>query len=146
MRIIDNIELQWSDRQDALRREGLKKREQQSMKLETSKMKTLQRLRAGGGPFISSEEVKSFMNTSTDTSAEKQKRLCDEVKFQRDSSRSLPRSHNFFRVIKVDQLTRSRQQLTASELADNLMKYLNMSSAKPSATFEKFTEALSNIT
>ena len=145
VRIIDNIELQWSDRQDVLRREGLKKREQQSMRLETSKMKTLQRLRARGGPFISSEEVMSFMTTSTDTSVDKQTRLSDEVKFQRDSSKSLPRTHNFFRMIKVDKLTKSRNRLTTSELADNLMKYLNMSSAKPSATFEKFTEALSAI-
>ena len=145
VRIIDNIELQWSDKQDVLRREGLKKKEQQSMKLETSKLKTLERLRASWGPFVSMEEVKSYMTTAEAEAAEKQKRLRDEVTFQRDSSRSLPRTHHFFRVMRVCPITKSRQQLTANALADNLMKYLDLSSAKPSATFEKFSEALSNI-
>jgi len=128
VRIIDALELQWSEKQENLRAEGLKKKEQQSLRLEEARMKTLSILRAAGGPFVTSAEVLEYTADETAIQLEKQKRLANEVKYHRDTSRSLPRSHPLFRMMAVCPQTKKRSKMSVHELEANLVKYLNLAS------------------
>ena len=129
VQIIDTLELEWSEKQERLRAEGLKKKEQQSLRLEESRIKTLSLLREAGGPFVTASEVLDYTADLDDTNElEKQKRLANEIKYLRDTSRSLPRSHPLFRMMTVCPQSKKRTKLNAQGFASNLVKYLSLAS------------------
>ena len=98
------------------------------MRLEEARIKTLSILRAAGGPFVTSAEVLEYTADGTANQLEKQKRLANEVKYHRETSRSLPHSHPLFRMMAVCSQKKKRSKMSVHELEGNLVKYLNLAS------------------
>ena len=71
-----------------------------------------------------------------------QKRFCDEITFQRDSSKSLPWSSHLFKIMTTDKTTKKRRLLSAAGLADNLERLLNISGRKQTVTFEDIQQSV----
>ena len=56
-----------------------------------------------------------------------QKHFCNEITFQRDSSKPLLCSSLLFKIMTTDKTTKKRRLLSAAGLADNLEHQLNIS-------------------
>ena len=141
--MIESIEFEWKEKQEELRLLGLEKKEQQALHIERRKMEVLAKLRDAGGPFVSCEEVRNYMDHAKNED-EAQKRLRDEITFQRDSSKSLPRSSHLFKIMTTDKTTKKRRVLSAAGFADNLERLLNISGGKQTVTVQDFRAAMSN--
>ena len=73
------------------------------------------------------------------TEANKQKRLYLEVRYARDTSLSLPKTSDIFRLMK------DHAKLPTTTLARNLKTYLPNVSSKSEATLEEFDQALDEL-
>ena len=69
-------------------------------------------------------------------------RFCDEITFQRDSSKSLPWSSHLFKIMTTDKTTKKMRLLSAAGLADNLECLLNISGGKQTVTVEDFQQPM----
>ena len=113
------IRKDWNARQENLQILGLTKKKSESLKLEKNKITILAKLKEDGGPFTSAEEVDTYMDNLNDKRAG-QSRMRDELTFARDSSRSIPRTSPFFRIMIKDIGTGKRRLKTATEFAEAL--------------------------
>ena len=74
-----------------------------------------------------------------------QKRFCDEITFQRNSSKSLLCSSHLFKIMTTDKTTKKRRLLSAAGFADNLERLLNISGGKQTVTLEDFRAACRTV-
>ena len=74
-----------------------------------------------------------------------QKRFCDEITFQRNSSKSLLCSSHLFKIMTTDKTTKKRRLLSAAGFVDNLERLLNISGGKQTVTLEDFRAACRTV-
>ena len=139
--LVRKIKQEGNDRQTKLKAAGLTKKETDKLKKETTKMKILDNLKKEGGPFSSADEVDEYMGTNLSDSV-KQKRMKKEVKYARDSTRSIPAAGKLFRIMKTDPNTKKGRDLTAKEFSENLKVVLGKQNSRSEVTFDDFLVAL----
>ena len=100
--------------------EGYNKKEIENYREEATRYKCLGFLKSQSipGPFPTPEDVRNYLERSTDNPAKKNMRLYQEVTFARKSSKALKPTAAAFR------LKRDGRNLDISEYSDNLISYL----------------------
>ena len=88
----------WKSKQSELQIAGLSKKEALAITTDKRKNRALLKLRAFGGPFVHCEEVDEFISDQTIPEKVKQDRLYTEVQYARDTTLSLPKDSNLFRL------------------------------------------------
>lgn len=141
VKVIENLEAEWNQKQQSLREVGLSKKEAQKLNVDQRKLIILEKLKLAGGPFTSAEQIDSYLEIEKDQKVA-QKRLREEVTYARDTSTSLPRVHQLFKMMSVDKTTRKRKLLSATDFATNLKTLLGNSSTQCTITMEDFRNAL----
>lgn len=107
--------------------------------LERRRFKDLAALQSFGGPFVSSADVDRYVADPEISAKEKQDRLYKEVRFARDSSMSIPRNYDIFKLRK------KYRPLPYEEYACNLKIYLDNVSTNASVTMDDFSRALAAL-
>ena len=82
----------------------------------------LEDLKEAGGPFTSSEKVKDFMKEPLREDLKK-KRLKKELQFARESSVTLPKTDQIFKI-QVTLPSKKRYDKNSRELSESLKTYL----------------------
>ena len=103
--------------------------------MERKRNKDLETLKACGGPFTAPSDVDLYMDLHY-PSEEADQRLRLEVRYARDSSLTLPRSSEIFRLKK------NYQFLPTDALARNIKVYLSKVRGITDATWDEFDQAL----
>ena len=116
VKVLEQINNEWSTKQESLRIAGLSKKEALKLHVDQRKFAILSRLKQDGGPFSNAEEVKTFMKDHKEDKAQAQKRMRDEITYARDTSTSLPRQHHLFK----DHVTKKRRVKNVDEFAESL--------------------------
>jgi hypothetical protein len=137
----------WIIKQKSIEVENLAKKEGDALKKEAKKLATLNILKRHGGPFSSLEEVESFLNHYKLGEKDVDTRLKLEVTYARDSSVSLPRSSDVFRIFKTTGrgIKSTRRLLTGEEFANNLKQYFGKTSQRSTVTLLDFKTALMTV-
>ena len=142
VKIIEEIHSEWSEKQESLREADLTKEQAKKHHVDQRKLNILDRLKQVGGPFTNAEEVYAYLCLKNADPKTKQKRLRDEITYTRDTSSSLPRSHELFKVMQVDPRTKRRRLKTAEEFAMNMKTLLGKSCNCSTVSIDDFTRAL----
>ena len=93
-----------------------------------------------GGPFTTAEHVDAYLETTKDDYKSKTSRMRDEVTYARDTSSSLPRNSNLFRIMGKE--AGKRKLLTPEQFAKNLKILLGKKSHRNTITIANFRQAL----
>ena len=128
----------WENKQEQLKKDGLKTKEIQNIGVDTRKNKDLAYLKEHGGPFTSPEEVDLLVQSNVDEKT-KEKRLYTEVRYARDTSLSLPKSSALFR------LKEKYKNLPTFTYQQNLKTYLSKIHCNIDVTWTDFDEALGKL-
>ena len=119
---------------DCLKKEWMKKRYHRAQR--NADLATLTEV---GGPFTKPEQVNMFMESSELEEVAKNKRLYIEIRHAKNSSLSLPKSSDIFR------LKRKGKNLPSKEYAENLSTYLSKITCTVNMELRDFQEALNNL-
>ena len=128
----------WQQKQQELQKSGLQEKEIANLSVDKRKTKDLAMLKEMGGPLTSVADLEKLMRTRQAEST-KQKRLYLEVRYARDTSLSLPKTSDIFRLLK------DHAKLPSVTYAKNLKVYLSNVSSKSEATLEDFVRALDEL-
>ena len=139
---IKRVKKEWNDRQAKMREAGLSKKETEQLKKENTKMKILEELKKEGGPFTNADEIDQYMAREDISETAKQKRMKNEVKYARDSTRSIPAAGILFRIMKKDNVTQKQITMSADEFAENLKIVLGKKESRGEVSMEDFLLAL----
>ena len=96
MKTVNLLIQQWKQKQSELELAGLDKKEAIAITTEKRKYRDLAKLKSMGGPFVSSEEVDSFMDNKDIPDRVKEDRLYIEVRYSRNTSLTLPKASDLF--------------------------------------------------
>ena len=135
-KIINELVAEWSEAQAKLEESGLSKMEASRISVDKRKLSDLEKLVAKGGPFTKAKQVDDFLKRKRLSDKEKQERLYTEVRYARDTTLSLPKSSDLFR------LREKYQPLPTQKLAKNLKVYLEKVSSNASVTWDDFDAAV----
>ena len=98
----------------------------------------------GGGPFTSADEVDEYLEVECDE-IKARNRLRDEVRFARDSTRSLPRKTcPYFKMMVKDATSGRRRMKTTEEFVISLKCLLGKADVQRVITIDDFKNALDN--
>ena len=136
--ILPSIVQSWEARQEELSREGLQEKEIQNIATERRRNSDLAKLKALGGPFTTSAEVKEYVASSL-TEKEKVTRLYLEVRYARDCSISFPKNSDIFRLKK------QFKNLDSQIYCENFVIFLDKVSFRNSVVMADFDRALSEL-
>ena len=92
-----------------------------------------------GGPFTSAAAVDEYVADTNNEHHKKVERLYLEVRYARDTSLSLPKSSDLFRLMK------DHKKLPINTYAGNLKLYLKNITSNAEVTMEDFNEAMDII-
>ena len=129
----------WKADQENVDDEKLSKKEKDNLNVDVRRNKDLAVLKKVGGPFTSSDEVRKFVDDTDIEESEKINRLKTEVRYNRDTSLSLPRSSDIFRM------KRDNKPLPCEEYATNLSIYLEKIQCNTSVTMQDFVDVLEKM-
>ena len=129
----------WKERQLEMEKAGMGKKEIESLVSEKRKVKDLDKLKSYGGPFTKPEEVDEYVARKDKSEKEKQDRLYTEVRYARDTSLSLPKKSELFR------LKEKYKSLPIAKFSGNLKVYLGKVSTNASASWEDFDRAVKTL-
>lgn len=129
----------WKEKQLEMEKEGMGKKEIESLASEKRKVKDLDKLKSFSGPFTKPDEVDDYVSRMDITVKEKQDRLYTEVRYARDTTLSLPKKSELFR------LKEKYKPLSVEKFAINLKVYLGKVSTNASATWEDFDRAVASL-
>ena len=101
---------------------GADEKQVQAQLKERKRLDILEDLKEAGGPFTSSEEVKDFMKEPLREDLKK-KRLKKELQFARESSVTLPKTDQIFKI-QVTLPSKKRCDKKSRELSESLKTYL----------------------
>ena len=104
-----------------------------------SEKRKVDNLKSYGGPFTKPEEVDENVARKDKSEKEKQDRLYTEVRYARDTSLSLPKKSELFR------LKEKYKSLTIAKFSGNLKVYLGKVSTNASASWEDFDRAVKTL-
>ena len=141
-RKIDEIELEWTERQRALRAVGLNNKEAQLLLKEQKKLADLRLLRNAGGPFTTADEIDAYLASNDDLTAKAQ-RMRREVTYARDTSVSFPRNHQVFRIMNTS--VTPRRLLTPQEFGVNLKLYLGKQEDRTVVSLDEYRRAVASL-
>ena len=116
----------WKDMQLEMEKKGMSKKEIESLASEKRKTADLDKLKIWAGPFTKPEEVDMFLERPGLTEKQKQDRLYTEVRYARDTTLSLPKKSDLFR------LKEKYKALSVEKFAANLKVYLGKISTNAS--------------
>ena len=128
------------------------------MQKEEKRLGILEELKESGGPFTCSEQVGTFMSErkqleESSTVGKKAKdairketagRMKKEMKVARDSSKTLPKSDDIFRI-QVTGLNKKRRDKTAEEFSVALKAYYGKKIGRVALSLDTFKKVLNNI-
>ena len=137
-KVLPSIVDAWKEKQDRLSEEGLSSKEAQNRTVDQRRNADLVKLKQLGGPFSSSEEVRSFVSSPIDED-KKVARLYLEVRYARDSCVSFPKNSAIFRLKK------DYKNLDSKTYSGNLMVFLDKVSFRNSIEMGDFTAALDQL-
>jgi hypothetical protein len=136
---VNKLVVEWKQKQSELQEAGLTKKESTSLATEKRKMGDLEKLKSYGGPMTKPEEVDKFVDDDEISDAEKSARLYIEVRYARDTTLSLPRTSELFR------LKEKYRKLSIETYRTNLRVYLGKVSSASSTTWEDYDNAVSKL-
>ena len=136
MKTVNLLIQQWKQKQSELELAGLDKKEAIAITTEKRKYRDLAKLKSMGGPFVSSEEVDSFMDNKDIPDRVKEDRLYIEVRYSRDTSLTLPKASDLF------DLKHKYRNLPITTYASNLKVYLSKVSSTAATTWDDFDDAV----
>ena len=139
---IDEIKMEWSERQKVLSAAGLNNKEAELLLKEQKKLNDLQLLRDAGGPYVSADEVDTYL-AGNDEPTIKSQRMRREVSYARDTSVSFPRSHAVFRIMNTS--VKPRRLLTPHEFGENLKIYLGKKEGRNFVTMDDYRQAVADL-
>jgi hypothetical protein len=128
----------WEERQSELTKVSLEAKELTNLNVDKRRISDLQKLKGFGGPFTEEKEVSQFCNSALPDS-EKVDRLYLEVRYARDTSLSVPKSSEIFRLKK------GYKKLDYETLGKNLGVFLSKLVCNKSVTLKDFDDALSKL-
>ena len=102
-------------------------------------MKYLDRLKVMCGPFTSAAEIEKYMSATDMDEGTKVERLYMEVRYARDTSLSLPKMIDLFRLMK------DYRKLPVETDVVNLKIYLNNITSNAAVTLDDFNLAMDVI-
>lgn len=126
----------WEEKQAELKRKGMDAKEISNISVDKQRNADLNKLTEVGGPITTPEQVTQFMDRSDVDEKTKNTRLYLEVRFAKNSSLSLPKSSDIFR------LKRKGKNLPSKEYSDNLSTYLSKITCTVNMEMKDFREAL----
>ena len=129
----------WEIKQADLKKKGMDEKEISNISVDKQRNADLATLTEVGGPFTKPEQVNMFMESSELEEVAKNKRLYIEIRHAKNSSLSLPKSSDIFR------LKRKGKNLPSKEYAENLSTYLSKITCTVNMELRDFQEALNNI-
>ena len=128
----------WEKQGGGLNKNEFPAKETQNRAVDQRRNADLEKLKAMGGPFSSSAEVKLFA-TSDLPEKEKVARLYLEVRLARDSCVSFPKNSDIFR------LKRNYKNLDSVSYCDNFVVFFDKITFRNSVTMEDFDSALNAL-
>ena len=137
-KVLPSIVDAWEKRQEGLSKDELSAKETQNRAVDQRRNADLEKLKAMGGPFSSSAEVKLFA-TSDLPEREKVARLYLEVRLARDSCVSFPKNYDIFR------LKRNYKNLDSVSYCDNFVVFFDKITFRNNVTMEDFDSALNAL-
>ena len=137
-KVLPSIVDAWEKRQEGLKKDELSAKETQNRAIDQRRNADLEKLKALGGPFSSSAEVRLFA-TSDLSEDQKVARLYLEVRLARDSCVSFPKNSDIFR------LKRNYRNLDSASYCNNLVVFFDKITFRNSVTMEDFDSALNAL-
>ena len=122
-----------------LLKQGLLCKEAQSLVSHQRRVRDLYFLQNFEGPFSRAEDVNRFMCNNDVTDETKSKVMYHQVRFARNTSLSLSKCSEVFRLMK------KHHRLQTVLYANNLKTYLSKVQSKSTATWEDFDKAVNEL-
>ena len=129
----------WNKQQNDVLKGKMSAKEIENLKIDQRRNNDLIVLKAVGGPFTKSADVKAYMQDGNITDSEKNKRLYTEIRYNRDTTVSMPKCSDIFK------LKFNYKNLTSDKYASNLCIYLDKIKCTASATLGDFQKALEDL-
>ena len=129
----------WKEKQLEMEKQGMDKKEIESLASEKRKVKDLDKLKKWSGPFTRPDEVDVFVARTDIPDKDKQDRLYTEVRYARDTTLSLPKKSELFR------LKEKYKPLPVGKFATNLKVYLGKVCTNASVSWEDFDRAVAAL-
>ena len=139
VKTINKLVKDWKEKQEELKYTGLNNKEIQSISTDKRRITDLDWLKERGGPFTKLEQVDDYVRRADVTDKEKQKRLYKEVRYARDTSLSLPKSSEMFR------LKEKYKPLATDKFATNLKVLFSKVNCNASASWDDFDKAVESL-
>jgi len=133
---VPEIMTEWNKKQGELIKQGLQKKEIANVFVDKRRIRDLEQLKVLGGPFTASEHVDLYIQKGNINEHTKIDRLYLEVRYARDTSLSVPKTSDIFR------LKQDYSNLPLHVYASNMKIYLSNVTPKTSVTLKDFNEAL----
>lgn len=133
---IPEIMLAWNSKQDELRKKGLQDKEISNVAVDRRRNKDLETLKSMGGPFTSSTQVDQYLQNPDLEELVKVGRMFLEVRYARDTSLSLPKTSDIFRLMK------EHKRLPSTIYGINIKVYLDNIVSKADVTLADFDQAI----
>ena len=135
------VTLKWNDSMKEKFAKGLDEKRIVAHQQERKRLDMLEELKLVGGPFTNADEVQAFLDDDSVKNDTRKKRLKLEIQFARDSSTTLPKSDQIFRIMVVLP-NKKRRDKNAAEYAESLIAYLGRRSDKKAIEYELFSTSL----
>lgn len=133
---IPEIMQAWTVKQEELRKKGLEDKEIANLAVDKRRNQDLDKLKAMGGPFTSAAEVDQYTSSTDVDESDKVQRLYMEIRYARDTSLSLPKTSDLFRLMK------DHRKLPLATYAVNLKLYLDNITCNTAVTLDDFINAM----
>ena len=133
---IPQILAKWKEEQKALQKKGMDAKDLANLAVDIQRNTDLKELVKVGGPFLVAEDVSRYVDDPNISDAQKNARLYTEVRYARNTSLSLPKSSDVFRLKK------KYKNLSTQEYSSNLKTYLNKVTCKVNMDYNDFQSAL----
>ena len=133
------IMLAWNRKQLELKKQGLQDKEIANVAVDRRRNKDLDALKVLGGPFTSAAAADEYISSTDIDEDTKVGHLYLEVRYARDTSLSLPKSSDLFRLMK------NHRKLPINTYAVNLKMYLSNITSCAHVTLNDFSEAMDSI-
>ena len=140
VKIMDDMKPEWKVKEKDLQEIGLSQKESNLLHIENRKLAILDRIKAQGGPFSSTEEIENCLLTTDDNLKTKTNRMRDEVTCARDTSSSLPKNNPVFRIMTTE--GGRTKLLTPEQFAQNLKVLLGKRNQRNNITLADFQPVL----
>ena len=129
--------LKWAAKQEEIKKKGLVDKEIANVALDRRKTKDLEKLKCMSGPFTMSSQVDEYLKSDDSNKVE---RLYMEVRYARDTSLSMPKNSDIFRLMK------DQRRLSEETYATNLKLYLDNVVSIADVTMDDLDRAIDTFT